>query len=76
MAPISYSAVSFHLKSLFCVCDSPKDIVVEVLSFAQLKLYKPKLCCHVLFIKKTLSPEILVHSVSNCNIMNFIQHSN
>ena len=35
----------------------PKDIVPEVLLLVQMQLYKPKLCCYVLFRGKRLSTD-------------------
>lgn len=54
----------------------PRDIVPDVLQFIQMQLCKSKLCCHVLFIEKRLSPgtsskqDMLVQSFSNCTAVN------
>ena len=37
----------------------PKDILLKVFRFVQMQLCKPKLCCHVLFGEKRLSPAAL-----------------
>lgn len=50
-------------------------VVPEVLWFVQLQLFKPRLCCHVLFKQKKLSPgnpvkqATLAQLFSNCTVM-------